>query len=160
MRIRKRRIAIDRAPATVRRLFELLCTQIGPGARRKPDDHQEVARAKPNGLLHILNSGIAFSAKCVGSAKVSARESRVRIEFYCPQQSPDRVVVLTEEQLMNGERGVSRRVLLVGSYSAARRFAHTRPGLRGCIRPSEQRGEVQRKGEISQRQRVVGLAAQ
>src|SRR3954468_17481600 len=106
MRIRKRRITIDRAPATVRRLFELLCTEICPGAHREPHDHQEVARAKPNGLLHILNRAIAFPAKCVGGTKVSARETRVRIEFYCPQQPPDRVVVLAQEQLVNTERGV------------------------------------------------------
>src|SRR6187455_1687911 len=55
MRIRKRRIAIDRSPAAVRGLFEILRAQMRPGTHGEPDDHQEVARAEPYGFLHILN---------------------------------------------------------------------------------------------------------
>ena len=41
-------------------------------------------------------------------------------------------------------------VLLVGCNSAACRFAHPRHGCVGRIRPSEDSGEVQRKGEIGE----------
>ena len=68
--------------------------------------------------------------------------------------------MLPEKQLVNAKRGMDRRVLLVGGHGAACDFAHPRPGCAGLIGPSEQRGEVQRKREIGERQRVVGLVLQ
>src|SRR5262245_35123551 len=114
MRIRKCRIAVDRPLRAVRRLLVLLRAQISPGAPHKPHNHQEVAGAEAHRLVQVLNGGIAVPAKCVSGAQVSARERRVRIEFDCPQKTPDCVVVLAGEQLMNAKRGVGRGVLIIG----------------------------------------------
>src|SRR5262249_31108080 len=106
-------IAFSRPLSAVRGRLVLPATQISPGAPHKPHNHQEVAWAEAHCLLQVLNRGIALPAKCVSGAQVSARKGRVRVELYGSQKTPNCVVVLAGEQLMNAKRGVGRCVLII-----------------------------------------------